>query len=159
MGRLDNLKIRNSIFDDYPQVLALIQELANYEKCPNEVKATVESMINDSEHFNCIVTELENQIVGTAIFFPYYSTWKGRCIYLEDIVVTEKLRNKGVGKLLFDEVIKSAKEFGAKRLMWQVLDWNEPAINFYKKINTNFDGEWLNCKLTEEQIENYQAEN
>lgn len=149
--------IRKIIQSDFPEVLKLIKELAEYEKCLNEVETTPKSMAKDHEIFEGFVAVINNKIIGTAIFFPNYSTWKGRCIYLEDIVVSKEYRNKGVGKKLFDEIVKFSKDFGAKRLMWQVLDWNEPAINFYKKIDSHFDGEWLNCKLTEEQIKNYKV--
>lgn len=147
-----NVTIRKGEKRDYLQVLELIKELAEYEKALDEVTNTIEAMNEDSDVFNLIVAEVDKRIEGIAIFFPYYSTWKGRCIYLEDIVVKQEMRGKGIGKLLFDDVIKFAKEYGAKRLMWQVLDWNEPAINFYKKLNANLDGEWINCKLTEEQL-------
>lgn len=149
------INIRKGNKKDYPQALHLIKELADYEKALQEVDATETSMEQDTNLFSLIVAEENNIIIGVAIFFPYYSTWKGRCIYLEDIVVTEKLRGRGIGKLLFDEVVKQAKEFKAKRLMWQVLDWNQPAINFYKKLNAHLDEEWINCKLTEKQIINY----
>jgi len=151
--------IRKATEADYPQILLLIQELADYENCPTEVETTTETMKKDNSIFDGFVAILDDKIIGTAIYFPYYSTWKGRCIYLEDIVVTEQYRKQGIGKLLFDATVKAAKEFDAKRLMWQVLNWNEPAINFYKKLSADLDGEWLNCKLTEEQIKNYQPEN
>lgn len=147
--------IRTGIESDFPQVLKLIQELADYENAPTEVITSVESMNKDAHLFEFKVAESDNKIIGIALYFTYYSTWKGRCIYLEDIVVTADYRRKGIGKLLFDEVILAAQHFGAKRLMWQVLDWNNPAIEFYKKINSEFDRQWLNCKLTEEQINNY----
>ena len=147
-----SVTIRKGSEKDFSQVFELIKELAAYEKALNEVTTTVDKMIEDASLFTIIVAEIKNKIVGVALFFPYYSTWKGRCLYLEDIVVTEKYRQKGIGKLLFDEVSNHAKEYGAKRLMWQVLDWNEPAIHFYKKINADFDEDWINCKLTEEQI-------
>ena len=141
--------------DDLVHVLGLIKELAEYENAPLEVTNSVEKMTEDFDVFELVVAEENDEIIGIAIFFPYYSTWKGKCIYLEDIVVTEKMRGKGVGKLLFDEVVSFAKNYKAKRLMWQVLDWNKPAINFYKKLNADLDDEWINCKLTEEQIVNY----
>ena len=152
-----NIIIRKANTSDYNQILNLIRELAEYENCLPEVETTKESMKEDSNLFNAFVAESNNQIIGTALYFPYYSTWKGKCIYLEDIVVSDQHRKKGVGKLLFDALIDEAKIFGAKRLMWQVLDWNEPAINFYKKLNADLDSKWINCKLTEEQIQNYKA--
>ena len=95
-------------------------------------------------------------IIGIALYYVKYSTWKGRCIFLEDIIVTEKHRQKGIGRLLFDEVARVARDLKVKRLEWQVLDWNEPAIRFYKKLNAVLDPEWINCKLTGEQLANYE---
>jgi GNAT superfamily N-acetyltransferase len=83
-------------------------------------------------------------VVGFALYYIRYSTWKGQCLYLEDLLVTESMRGKGVGKLLFDELIEEVKRKGLKRMVWQVLEWNEPAINFYKKYNANLDPEWIN---------------
>ena len=102
--------------------------------------------------FKCLIAETENKIVGMAIYYTKYSTWKGKGIYLDDIVVTQTMRSKGIGKLLFDAVIKESKTSGANQLHWQVLDWNEQAINFYRKYNPNFDDEWVNCKMTKEQL-------
>ena len=142
-----------------PSVHGLIYELAVYEKAPNEVTNTVEDMLLDGfgEHpiFFCLVAEVENKIVGTAIYHLKYSTWKGRGVYLDDIVVTESMRGKKIGSVLFDEVVKDSQRLNAKQLHWQVLDWNEPAIRFYKKYNANMDGEWINCKLTQLQINNF----
>ena len=94
-------------------------------------------------------------MVGIAIYHLKYSTWKGRGVYLDDIVVTESMRGKKIGSVLFDEVVKDSQRLNAKQLHWQVLDWNEPAIRFYKKYNANMDGEWINCKLTQLQINNF----
>ena len=152
-----NVTIRKAIKEDLPQVLELIKELALFEKAPEEVTNTVEDMIKDGfgdrPVYFCDVAEFNNTVVGIAIYFIKYSTWKGKGIYLDDILVTEKLRGKGIGKLLFNHVIKVALESGAKQLHWQVLDWNTPAINFYKKYPTDFDSEWINCKLNKSQIE------
>jgi GNAT superfamily N-acetyltransferase len=93
------------------------------------------------------VAEKEDVVVGFALFYTSYSTWKGNCLYLEDLLVTQSERRSGIGKLLFDQVLATAKERGAKRFEWQVLDWNEPAINFYKKYNADLDPEWINGKL------------
>ena len=149
------ITIRKSTKEDMPAVHGLISELALYEKAPHEVTNTVEEMIRDGfgqqPVFHCLVAEIENVVKGMAIYFIKYSTWKGKGIYLDDIVITESMRGKGIGKLLFDAVIEDSKNRNAKQLHWQVLDWNEPAINFYKKFNANFDAEWINCKL---QFEN-----
>ncbi|GAB4297192.1 MAG: GNAT family N-acetyltransferase [Marinilabiliales bacterium] len=151
-----NINIRKAVKEDVPAILKLIKELAIYEKAPGEVTNTIEDLEKDgfSENplYYVIVAEIDNEIVGMSFYFFSYSTWKGKCLYLDDIVVTEKYRGKGIGKILFEETIKVAKSSGAKKMHWQVLEWNEPAINFYKKYNTHFDGEWLNCKLSEKQL-------
>lgn len=148
---ISNVQLRNASQDDMPAVLALIKELAVYEHAANEVTNTVENLVNDgfgpNKVFDCIVATYQNTVIGFALYYTSYSTWKGRCLYLEDFLVTEKWRRKGVGKLLFDQVYKIAEETGARRFEWQVLDWNEPAINFYKKYQTNFDETWVNCKI------------
>jgi GNAT superfamily N-acetyltransferase len=150
------IKLREGIKEDIPAIFALINELALYEKAPEEVITTVEQMEEDgfgeNPIYKFIVAELNNEIVGMALYYWKYSTWKGKGIYLDDIIVTEKHRRKGIGKLLMDEIIKIAAREKANKLEWQVLDWNEPAINFYKKYNVKFDGEWINCKLTEDQL-------
>ena len=149
------IKIREGKREDLPQVLELVKELADYEKALHEVTNTVEMMEEDGfgEHpvFSFVVAENERSIVGLALYYYRYSTWTGKRLYLEDIIVTQQERGKGVGKLLFERTIEKAKEAGCKGLTWQVLDWNEPAINFYKKYNAKFDGEWINCHLEEDQ--------
>jgi len=154
-----NIIVRKGTKEDMPSVHALIYELAVYEKAPQEVSNTVDDMLKDGfgEHpiFFCLVAEADGKVVGTAIYHLKYSTWKGRGVYLDDIVVTESMRGNKIGSLLFDEVVKDAKNLKAKQLHWQVLDWNEPAIHFYKKYESNMDGEWINCKLTEKQISNF----
>lgn len=142
-----------------PQVYALIQELAEYERAPQEVTNTLEEMERDGFGENPIykffVAENEEGVVGIALYYTAYSTWKGRMLFLEDLVVTERLRRAGIGRRLFDAVAQEAKDTGAKRFKWQVLEWNEPAIAFYKKIGADLDGEWINCNMTEEQIHKY----
>jgi GNAT superfamily N-acetyltransferase len=146
-----NFKIRTATKNDLPQVLDLIKELALYEKAPEEVTITLEELEKDGfgEHplYWIILAENEDGIVGMSFYYIRYSTWKGKCLYLEDIVVKEAFRGQKVGKLLFEETIKAAKAMDAKLMNWQVLDWNEPAINFYKKFNAELDGEWINGKL------------
>ncbi len=154
-----NYTIRKGVKADLPQVLNLIRELAVYERAPLEVTVTVEEMekdgFGDNPIFQFFVAEMDNKIVGISLYYIKYSTWKGKCIFLEDIIVTKQLRKHGIGKRLFDEVVKVAKETKVKRLEWQVLEWNEPAIKFYEKLNSHFDGEWINCKLTDKEIEEY----
>ena len=153
------IEVRRGNKGDLPSVLLLIQELADYEKASNEVQNTVARMEEDGfgsdPIFKFFVAEKNNQIVGTAIFYNRYSTWKGRCLYLEDLVVSESERGQGTGKLLFDAIVEEAKSTNCKVLTWQVLDWNEPAIRFYKRLNADLDAKWINCKLTDEQIQNY----
>jgi GNAT superfamily N-acetyltransferase len=154
-----DILIRKGLKTDLPQALNLIKELAVYEKAPDEVTVSIADMENDgfgsNPIFHFFVAEADDKIVGISLYYIKYSTWKGKCVFLEDIVVTESYRKHGIGKKLFDEVVKAAKEMKVKRLEWQVLEWNEPAINFYKKLNTNFDSEWVNCKLIDEQIQEY----
>ena len=154
-----NIAIRKGLKNDLPQVLNLIQELATYEKAPDEVAVTVAEMERDGFGNNPIlkffVAEVDGKIVGMSLYYIKYSTWKGKCVFLEDIIVTESFRKYGIGKKLFDEVVKVAKEMNARRMEWQVLEWNEPAVKFYEKVNSHFDGEWVNCKLTEKQIQEY----
>jgi GNAT superfamily N-acetyltransferase len=154
-----NFSIRKGTKKDLPGTLHLIKELAIYEKAPQEVTVSVQEMerdgFGDNPVFGFFVAEADNAIVGISLYYTKYSTWKGKCIFLEDIIVTEKYRKYGIGKKLFDEVVKIAKESKAKRMEWQVLEWNEPAIKFYEKMNSNFDREWINCKLVEEQIQEY----
>jgi GNAT superfamily N-acetyltransferase len=137
----------------------LIKELALFERAPQEVTNTVAEMERDSfgenPIFSFFVAETADAIIGIALYYIAYSTWKGKTLYLEDLIVTEKQRRTGVGKKLFDAVAQEAKAIGAKRFAWQVLEWNEPAIAFYKKIGANLDGEWINCRMTEEQIQQY----
>ena len=151
--------IRKGIKNDLPQVMELIKELAVYEKAPNEVVVTVEQMEQDgfgkNPVFNYFVAENNKKIIGISLYYTKYSTWKGKCVFLEDIIVTEQYRKFGIGKKLFDEVVKVAKKMNVHRLEWQVLEWNEPAIKFYEKLNSHFDSEWINCKLTGEQIQEY----
>lgn len=149
------MQIRQGNKEDIEQVLNLIRELAIYEKAPQEVDNTAEKMIEDGfgTHpvFGFFVAEEENKIIGLALYYYRYSTWKGKCLYLEDLVVTESHRNKGIGKLLFNKIAEKAKAENLNHIAWQVLEWNEPAINFYKKLAADFDGEWINCRLTREQ--------
>ncbi|MES2397851.1 MAG: GNAT family N-acetyltransferase [Bacteroidota bacterium] len=154
------ISVRKGVKSDLSAALGLIKELALYEKAPDEVIVTIEDMERDgfgeNPVFNFFVAEVDREIVGIALYYVKYSTWKGKCIFLEDIIVTEQYRKHGIGKKLFDEVVKVSKELNVQRLEWQVLDWNEPAIRFYEKINSNLNKEWINCKLTKEQIVQYQ---
>ncbi len=151
------MMIRKGTETDLPQVLALVKELAVFEKAPAEVEVSVEEMVNwgfgKDKLFEFFVAEKNNTVVGIALYYYKYSTWKGKCLFLEDIIVTESERKNGYGKLLFNEVVKVAKQQKVRRMEWQVLDWNNAAIEFYKKYNSKFDGEWINCKFTFDQIQ------
>jgi GNAT superfamily N-acetyltransferase len=131
--------------------MELVQELAEYEKAPQEVTVTLphfeESGFGAAPVWWAFVAEADGKVEGFALYYIRYSTWKGQRMYLEDLLVTEKMRGKGVGKLLMDRLIEEAKEKKFSGMMWQVLDWNEPAINFYKKYNTKFEPEWVNCSI------------
>jgi len=148
---MQNIKIRTATPKDMASVHSLIRELAIYEKAEKEHTCTVEQLtedgFGDQKVFDCIVAEKDNQVVGFALFYTSYSTWKGKCLYLEDFLVTESMRGAGIGKLLFDEVLQISKNRKVGRFEWQVLDWNEPALNFYRKYNANLDGEWVNGKI------------
>ena len=156
----NNIVLRRGVEADLPQVLGLIQELALYERAPEAVTNTLTAMQRDgfgpSPIFGFFVLESEgSEIIGLALFYTAYSTWKGRMLYLEDLVVTEKARRGGFGRLLFDAVVAEARATGAVRLKWQVLDWNESAIGFYKKLGANIESEWLNGNLDEAQLARY----
>jgi GNAT superfamily N-acetyltransferase len=143
-----NIVIRRAEKKDCKRLLELVNELAIYEKAPQEVTVTLahfeESGFSENPVWWGFVAESNNIILGFALYYIRYSTWKGQCLYLEDFLVTENARGKGIGKLLFERVIEECKEKGFKRMVWQVLEWNEPAINFYKKYNGRLDGEWIN---------------
>ncbi len=153
--------IRQGVKEDLPQVLGLIQELAEFEKEPHEVENSVAQLEEDGfgtqPVFEFFVAEKQTneKIVGLALYFYSYSTWKGKCIYLEDLVVTQSERGKGLGRRLLDKIIIKAKETHCYRVVWQVLDWNEPAIKFYKSLGADIPKEWLTCRLVKEQIDDY----
>lgn len=153
---MDSL-IRIGTVNDLPQVLNLIKDLAAFENEPNEVEVTITEMQNwgfgKDKIFDFFVIEIDNKIIGLALYYFKYSTWKGKCLFLEDIIVKENDRNKGYGKKLFNAVVEVAKNTGVKRMEWQVLDWNKNAIEFYNKYQANLDSKWLNCKLNYSQIQ------
>lgn len=163
-----NINIRKAVQSDCPAMLELIKELAIYEKEPEAVTVTLdhfeESGFGEQPVWWAYVAEISNPnefdlpealnlptgkaIIGFALYYIRYSTWKGQRLYLEDLLITEKMRGKGLGKLLFDQLIVECKEKKYSGMAWQVLDWNEPAINFYKKYEgLNMSDEWLNCMI------------
>jgi GNAT superfamily N-acetyltransferase len=150
------LIIRKGTAADLGAALGLIKELAEYEKAPAEVEVSGEEMkrwgFGSEKIFDFFVAEKNGKIIGIALYYYKYSTWKGKCLFLEDLIVTESERCHGYGTRLMREVIGVAKEQGVRRLEWQVLNWNEPAISFYKKFGASFDDEWLNCRLVPGQF-------
>ncbi len=150
------MHIREGKKEDCPRLIELVRELALYEKAPQEVTVTLDEFedagFGKKPVWKAFVVETDGIIAGFALYYIRFSTWKGCRMYLEDLIVTEALRGKGAGKLLFDRLIQEAIELGFTGMVWQVLDWNEPAINFYKKYEASFDGEWLNASLSREQL-------
>lgn len=153
--------IREGKKEDLPAALTLVKELAAYENAPQEVEVTIGEMEKNGfgEHpvFRFFVAENEKGIIGIAIYYIKYSTWKGPCIFLEDLIVTQSERRKGIGAQLFEKVIEIAKHMKVPRLEWQVLEWNQPALNFYKKYDASLDIQWLNGKLVYEQLQQFQS--
>jgi GNAT superfamily N-acetyltransferase len=148
--------VRKGLPQDVEAAFALITELAIYEKAPEQVTNTPADMLRDgfgaNPAFGLLVAEVEGEVVGMSIYFIRYSTWKGRCLFLEDIVVTEKHRGKGIGKALFQQTVDEANRLDVNLMFWQVLDWNTPAIDFYKSMNAEIDPQWHNCKLYKNQL-------
>jgi ribosomal protein S18 acetylase RimI-like enzyme len=147
-----NVTIRKAVKEDCPRMMELITELAVYEKEPDAVIVSPahfeESGFGTNPVWWAFVAEANEIVAGMALFYIRYSTWKGQRMYLEDILVTEKMRGQGIGKLLFDKLIEECKEKKYSGLVWQVLNWNEPAINFYKKYDgVNFEQDWINCSI------------
>lgn len=156
---MNQITIRIGKPADISNALALVKELAMYEKAPNEVEVTESEMQNwgfgPDRIFDFFVAEHEGKMVGMALYYYKYSTWKGKCLFLEDIIVTEAYRGHKLGSRLFEEVAMVAKEKKVRRMEWQVLDWNEPAIRFYKKYEAVLDPEWINGKLTYDQLQKF----
>ncbi|WP_423737439.1 N-acetyltransferase family protein [Chitinophaga caseinilytica] len=145
------ITIRSAERKDCARMMELVRELALYEKAPEQVTVTLEHFAESGFGPNPVwwafVAEEDGVIAGMALYYIRYSTWKGTRMWLEDIVVSENHRGKGLGKLLFDRLLEEARAKGFSGMMWQVLEWNEPAINFYKKYNAKFDPEWLNVSI------------
>jgi GNAT superfamily N-acetyltransferase len=146
-----NITIRKAVKEDCEHILELVRELALYERAPNEVTVTLDHFIQSGFGSKPVwwafVAEVNGVIEGFALFYIRFSTWKGQRMYLEDFYVRDAARGKGLGRLLFDRLITEARNRKLNGIQWQVLEWNDPAINFYKKYNCVFDGEWLNCAI------------
>jgi GNAT superfamily N-acetyltransferase len=156
------MKIRKATQKDMPFVLELIQELAAFEKEPEAVVVTVDDLIrdgfSDSPLFHCLVAEKENAIIGMALFYYRYSTWKGKTIHLEDLIVKANQRGTGAGFALYQEIIKQGKKDNVRRIEWNVLDWNIPAIAFYEKSGARVLADWRVVQMDENGIERFLIE-
>ncbi len=141
--------IRKATPEDVPSIYQLIIELAEYEKALHEVINTPEQLLKDgfgeNPLYGTIVAEVKGEVVGMSLYYYRYSTWKGKRLYLEDLIIKEAFRGYGLGKRLLEVTVEEARQTECSGLMWQVLDWNEPSIEFYKKFGAKLDGEWINC--------------
>lgn len=155
------ISIRRGVESDLEQVFNLVKELAEYERAAHEVVNSVEEMRRDgfgeNPIFGMVVAEDAGKIIGIAVYYFRYSTWKGKRLYLEDIIVTESYRWQGIGKLLFEASMKLSLETNCNGMTWLVLDWNTPAISFYKKYNASFEPEWTVGSLSRQQLEDFIA--
>ena len=154
-----NITLRVAQKHDCPRLIELVTELAVFEKLPEEVTVSLQefedSGFGTNPVWKAFVAEDNNVIIGFALYYVRFSTWKGRRVYLEDFIVTEEYRGIGIGKLLFEQIIKETKELDYSGMVWQVLDWNEPAIKFYNKYEATIEEGWLNASLSQEQISKY----
>lgn len=153
------LVIRNAVREDMSSVLQLIKELAVFEKEPDAVEVTLEELVvagfGEPKQFDCFVAEVENRIVGMALVYFRFSTWKGRTVHLEDLIVTEEMRGKGVGQALYRRVLEYGIEKGVKRVNWVVLDWNKPAIEFYERSGATILSNWWQVEMEEPALKAY----
>ncbi|MCF2487184.1 GNAT family N-acetyltransferase [Dyadobacter sp. CY347] len=143
------ISTRPGTLEDIPAIFELVKELALYERALDQVSNNVEKMTRDYNEklYDFFVAESDSRIIGLSLYYYRYSTWKGKRLYMEDIIVTEDMRGNGIGKILFDATVAAAKQTGCTGMLWQVLDWNTSAVGFYRKYGTNFDNEWINCSL------------
>jgi GNAT superfamily N-acetyltransferase len=153
------MKVREALKKDMPQVLELIKELAIFEKEPDAVEVTVQDLeregFGDNPLFTCFVAELDDEIVGAALVYFRFSTWKGRTLHLEDLIVKEAKRGKGIGEALYKKVMQFAFDRGLKRVAWDVLDWNTGAIRFYERSGANVLSTWRVVHMDEKSLKNY----
>lgn len=150
-----SIKIRRATEKDIPRTLELINELAVYEREPDAVVVDEAELLRDgfgeNPAYGLFVGETENGIVGIALYYFRYSTWNGKVMYLEDLIITESERGKGYGRKLLNVILEEADKLNCRLTTWQVLDWNEPSINFYKSIGADLDEGWINCTVKEAQ--------
>jgi GNAT superfamily N-acetyltransferase len=148
---MDKIILRKAEISDIPVIFSMVKELALFERAPEEVTATLEDYeingFSEKPLFDAFLLFENDQLAGFSLWYFRFSTWKGKRLYLEDLFVKSEFRSKGYGKLLMDATIKEAKATNSKGLMWQVLDWNTPAIEFYKKYGARFDSEWINVHI------------
>lgn len=153
--------IREAEKEDMQAVFNLIKELAIFEKEPNAVEITVDDLVKDgfgsNQQFKVFLAEVEGEIGGMALFYPRYSTWQGKALHLEDLIVSQKYRGLGLGKGLYRKIIEYAYENGINRLEWEVLDWNKGAIDFYLASGAVMHDNWNMCQMTRQQMEDYLA--
>ncbi len=154
---MQTIHIRAAEADDVPGIYALVKELALFEKEPDEPSVSLEQFQLDySSYYNSLVAVNGDEIIGIALYFWGYSTWKGKMLYLDDLVISEKCRGMGIGSALFNRFMSIAKEEDAGIVKWEVLDWNKIAINMYKKAGANISTNWWKCKIEREGIQQYQ---
>ena len=156
---MNEIIVRTAQKQDMAAVLRLIKELAVFEREPDAVKVTVEDLqrdgFGDAPAFHCFVAEVDGKIEGMALCYQRYSTWAGKTVHLEDLIVSEAMRGRSIGSILFTEVIKYGYKKGVRRIEWGVLDWNEPAIRFYEKNGAKVLRDWDVAQLDEAGIKNY----
>ena len=156
---MNNILIRKAEISDMVSVLGLIRELAEFEREPKSVSINVDDLINDgfcnNPKFRCLVAEKNKKVVGMALFYGRYSTWKGKTLHLEDLIVKQKFRGQGIGKELYKKFIEIAQEEGVRRAEWVALDWNINAIEFYKNSGAKVLSDWKTIQIDEESIKNY----
>ncbi|MEK7991333.1 MAG: GNAT family N-acetyltransferase [Thiotrichaceae bacterium] len=154
---MTNVSIRQGRVDDITGIFNLVKELASYENAQLELTNTEQRMREDGfgekPCFHSFIAESNQQIIGVALYYFSYSSWKGKSMYIDDLIVTEEYRHTGIGRSLFKVCIEEAKRQQVYKLHWQVLDWNASAIDFYKKLGATFDAEWINCKILHDKIQ------
>ena len=153
---MEKYRLRKAKINDSESILDLIRELAEYENEPNSVKIKVEDIKKDGfglkPKFNCFVVEFKNQVVGMALYYPRYSTWDGSTLHLEDLIVTQKYRGKGIGKQLYTAFVNEALVLGSNRVEWAVLNWNQPAIKFYESTGAIILKDWRTVQMTKQEM-------